>query len=1037
MAITKRKVGFIAKSAVAACVPLALVFAVQTGLYSYKEYVDQFLGSGEKHVVSSNGLDGNYINYSTKSQAEALANAQAVTKQSSDEGMILLKNKNNALPLASSEKLTLLGYYGWHHNQAGGEDPDQENRGTKGYSLYRGLEKKFSCNPYIRYQSNSSVIKYTDSCPGTSDYFGSNGDIAENQVESKLNQYADSYNEYNTAVITLKRNSGEGNDQTIKMGASENERTGLTINRAEMELIDYANKHFSKVIILINSANTMELGFLDENDPNMTESGGRTYYKDPYSNKEIDVTNIVGAFWVGCCGNQAGLSIADLFDGTVNPSGHTPDIYARDLTKDPTYQNFGSYKYSNSTALNSYAQASYFVEYEEDIYIGYRYHETAAAEAAKNNYEGYNYDNAVVYPFGYGKSYTTFTQEYATTPVYNAETESFTFQVKVTNTGSKAGKGVAQIYVNVPYANGQVEKAHVVLGGFAKTEVLAPDASETVTIEVKKDYFTSYDYITEKAYLLDAGDYNFYLAYDELGSHSWATIDAEADATEKAKRLYTYNQANKVVYNAEHGKRVTDKIVATNIMDDETNYKFKSTYGAATVGDGYIHNFTRSDFKGSFPTAPDNADYILSDARAKEQIARYNVWADSEQNGVDEQGNPITEMPKTNVDKTNYNLAEMRGVPFDDPKWDDFIDQFTVESMAYMFSNGGWQAPADTDNGVPKSWDTDSPYGYYGAQLTINNVNCFYVGGPMLAATFNTKLAKEVGEAFAEEAWWQKQTDGAPITGLYGFGMNQHRSAFGGRNYEYYSEDPVLCGKIGMSEASGCSEKGMVVYMKHFVLNDQETNRQANGYCAWVNEQAYREVYLRGWEIYMKEATMSINYYAYDEATDSYKMATTTMPAATGIMTCYNRVGATYGGASVSINGILRNEWNFRGTVLTDAGGEPDTYMTTDLALRRGQNLTLCNNGTQGLYDTESKTAVWWLKNSTKYLLYNKANSNIVVGLAPGDYIYYDMAPWQVGVIVAWVVAGLIAAAAVTLDVLVCLDKITLKEKAKRDEFDY
>lgn len=269
--------------------------------------------------------------------------------------------------------------------------------------------------------------------------------------------------------------------------------------------------------------------------------------------------------------------------------------------------------------------------------------------------------------------------------------------------------------------------------------------------------------------------------------------------------------------------------------------------------------------------------------------------------------------------------------------------------------------------------------------------------------------------------------------------MNQHRSAFGGRNYEYYSEDPVLCGKIGMSEASGASSKGLIVYMKHYVMNDQELHRQDNGYCSWVNEQAFREVYLRAWEIYMKEAKMDVKYYEANEETGEYEMKTKEMSAATGIMTCYNRIGATYGGASVSINGILRAEWNFTGTVLTDAGGEPDTYMTTDLALRRGQNLTLTNNGTQGLYDTESKTAVWWLKNSTKYLLYNKANSNILMGLAlaPGDYIFYDMSPWQIGIIVGWVIIGLIAVAVIVLDILIFKNILKIKEKAKKSKSEY
>ena len=999
---------------VIACVLLALMIAVTCIMYSMPEYMNQFFGTGKAHTVSSSGLETDYIEYKTNNKEEALEYAQKMTQTTAEEGIVMLKNENKTLPLASDKKLTILGYYSWHNNMSGGEDPAT----TEGaISIGQGLENAF--------ETNSAVNDIYDAAKGEVDI-------------SALEAVSETFKEYSTAVVTIKRNSGEGNDQVTDSGASEYHRTGLSLNNAELALIDFACDNFENVIVVINAANTMELGFLDPDDPNMSQGT----YTDPYSKQQYNFSKITAALWAGCCGSQGGTALARILKGEVNPSGHTPDIYARYLRNDPTYVNFGDFKYSNSASFNSYATNSYFVEYEEGIYIGYRYHETAAKEAAEGNYSGYDYDKEVVYPFGYGLSYTTFTQEYAEEPVYDEETQTYTFRVKVTNTGSAAGKGVAQIYVNVPYEDGQAEKAHVVLGGFAKTNVLDANGgdndSETVTIEIKRDYFSSYDYKNEKAYVLDAGDYNFYLASDTLGSHSWTAVDA-MDEEEKSKYLWTDTISDKIVFDEDGaGKRLTDEKVATNVMDDETNYKFKD-YDKGSAGDGFAHNFSRRDFKASFPTAPTGDDFVLTDDRALKQIGKYDVWADSEQNGVDEDGNAITEMPEVNVDETSYTLADMRGVDIDDPKWDDFINQFTVDSMAYMFSNGGWQAPADEENGVPKTWDTDSPYGYYGHSLTISGVNKWYCGAPMVAATFNVVLAKELGEAFGEEAYWQKQTDGAPITGLYGFGMNQHRSAFGGRNYEYYSEDPVLCGKIGMSEASGASSKGLIVYMKHYVMNDQELHRQDNGYCSWVNEQAFREVYLRAWEIYMKEAKMDVKYYEANEETGEYEMKTKEMSAATGIMTCYNRIGATYGGASVSINGILRAEWNFTGTVLTDAGGEPDTYMTTDLALRRGQNLTLTNNGTQGLYDTESKTAVWWLKNSTKYLLYNKANSNILMGLAlaPGDYIFYDMSPWQIGIIVGWVIIGLIAVAVIVLDILIFKNILKIKEKAKKSKSEY
>lgn len=276
-----------------------------------------------------------------------------------------------------------------------------------------------------------------------------------------------------------------------------------------------------------------------------------------------------------------------------------------------------------------------------------------------------------------------------------------------------------------------------------------------------------------------------------------------------------------------------------------------------------------------------------------------------------------------------------------------------------------------------------------------------------------------------------KQEDGQPITGIYGYGLNMHRSAFGGRNYEYYSEDPILAGKFAAAESAAASEKGLIVFMKHYALNDQETNRQNNGYCAWCDEQTFREVYNRGWEIYMKESKRDVNYYGLDE-NGEVALLTTEMTGATGIMTCYNRIGGIYGGASNVINQILRDEFGFTGTVLTDAGGEPNTYMTTDLALRRGQNLTLSNNGTNGLYDTESATAVHWLKQSTQYLLFNKANSNCVMGMAPGAVISYGTSPWRIVLACIWVLTAAFVVFNAVQITRIATGKLEVKEKAAK-----
>ena len=991
----------IAYMATAGGVALALMAGVTIAANVQSNNLDLLLGRGKQHIQKNGDLTAEYIDFTYETQEEALKNAQDMTQLTAEEGMTLLKN-DNALPLAADEGVTVLGYYSWHNNMSGGEDPAT----TAGaVSLGKGIETLFG-------------DKFNTA---TRDLYAANGVSAdfENPAAS-LASAESTFASFPTAIITIKRNSGEGNDQSLNTGAKEQNRSGLVISTAELKLIDYASKHFNKVIIVVNSANAMELGWLGgylngTRDDNMSADG---IYTDPYKTSEkYDFSKVKGAIWAGCCGSQGGKALARILKGQVNPSGHLVDTYVRDLRKDPTYQNFGSYVYDNSDELDSYQDETFFVEYEEGIYVGYRYYETAAVEASKGNYAGFDYDKQVVYPFGYGLSYTTFSQEFAETPSFDKATNEYTFKVKVTNTGSVAGKGVSQIYVNAPYT-GQLEKAHVVLGGFGKTQILEPNASEVLEIKINRDYFTSFDYKGEKAYVLEAGDYNFYLSDN---AHSWASIDKLESGKDKV--LWTDKLDSKLVFtDKKDGKRPTDLVEAVNKEDEELNYMF-ADYTEKDQGEGYAINFTRSNFTASFPVKPFDDDMELTNDLAKKYVARYDVWAD--------ENNPIKEMPEVNTDVTNYTLSSMRGVDWDDPKWDDYMNQFTKEKMVEMVTNGGWNEKADEENGVPESYDADSPYGYYAAALKIKNINKWYCGDPMVAATFNVELAKKVGDAFGEEAHANYLAGGSLITGIYGYGLNMHRSAFGGRNYEYYSEDGVLAGKMAAAEASGASEKGLIVFMKHYALNDQETNRQKNGYCAWVNEQAFREVYLKGWELYMKEAKMEVKYYAQKgEALDT-ELSTKTMSAATGIMTCYNRIGATWGGASVSLHGILRDEFGFTGTAITDAGGQKNTYMTSDFMLRRGGHLTLTNNGTDGLYDIDSPTAVYYLKDATKHILFNKANSNCVQGIAPGDSIWYDMSPWKVGLIVAWAAIGALAVADGIYIGMISTGKVGVKEIAE------
>lgn len=920
---------------------MILVIVATIVMNMYDSVVSQVLGYGEMVVsgADNSDLDGEYYIYEAGSTDESLEYAQETTQEIVSEGTVLLQN-NESLPLQSGAKVTLLGYYALHPNMSGGEDP-RETEGA--YCFDDGFEK-------AGMQVNPDTIKF---------YEGMTTEPTIDQYTSELEAH---YNEYSdAAVVVIKRNSGEGSDQARSV-AEDNGRTGMSISSTELDLLEYACGHFDNVIVIINSSNAMELGF--------TEGGS---YTDKYTGKTYDFKNLKAALWVGGCGSQGPVAVGQILQGEVNPSGHLVDTYVRDLTKDPTYNNFGDYAYTNAADAGSYADESYFVEYEEGIYFGYKYYETAAYEASQGNYEGFDYDTEVVYPFGYGLSYTSFDMEYASTPEFDSETNEYTFEVNITNTGDAAGKGVAQVYVNAPYKEGGIEKSHVLLAGYAKSGILEPGAAETVTISVNRDYITSYDYKVNKCYVWEAGDYNFYLMSD---AHDWVNIDNSDE-----KHCWTESTAADIVYN-EDNKRASDETAAVNAFDDELNWKFTN---AEESSEGYCTDFSRADFKGSFPTAPVGNDYV-ADEYTLATLKKYDPTAESEQTAE--------EYPTTDSTETSLQLADMRGVDYNDELWDTYMNQFSVDSMYNMFRNGGWVEQGDAVNGVPESYDLDGPYGFFSHANPPENTNKWYQAAPVLAATYNTELARKMGDSIAEEAQTQS-VNGKIFTGWYGPGANTHRSAFGGRNYEYFSEDAILSGTMAAEECSAASEKGLITFLKHYVLNDQETNRQNNGYCCWVNEQALREGYIRGFEIYAKEATMTVNYYADEDDDGTMELTSKEMPAATGIMTAYNRVGAVWAGASDAVSVVLRQECGFVGTSLTDAGGGADHYMNTDLGIRTGgTDLMLATNTT--LTDSQSPTAVTAIRNAAKTILYNKANSNCMIGLVPGGEISYTTATWKI-----------------------------------------
>lgn len=648
--------------------------------------------------------------------------------------------------------------------------------------------------------------------------------------------------------------------------------------------------------------------------------------------------------WVGSPGQTGFNALGNILNGTVNPSGRTADIYPADFTKDPTFVNFGFNQYSNIDKNNAIGNA-YFVHHEEGIYIGYRYYETAAAEGF------INYDEAVVYPFGYGLSYTSFDWEVVEQQLGDVDDE-ITIDVKVTNTGDTySGKEVVQLYYSAPYYDGGIEKSEVVLGDFAKTSLLAPGESETVTLTFAVEEMASYEYKNEKAYVLDAGDYEILI---QNNSHELKEgIDA-----------IVYNVKDTIVYSGEN-HRASDQVEVTNQFDDV------NAYFTDVATEGKILNMSRSDFGGTFPTAPTAADRTADEAII-EGFQAY-VAADHV--------NPDEEMPITGADN-GLQLIDLRGIDYNDPAWEVLVDQVKPEEVLKVIMDGAYNTKAIESVGKPATVDLDGPAGI--SSFMGDTHGTAYPSAVVIASTYNTDLIYGLGEMVGEEALQ------LGVNGWYAPAMNTHRSPFAGRNFEYYSEDPVLGGKIATACVSGASSKGLYTFIKHFALNDQETNRVNNGVSTWANEQAMREIYFKQFELPVKNSTMTLKYFA----DDSGELAEKEMNGSTAIMSSFNRIGSTWaGGSEALMQNVLRNEWGFEGVAISDFNLYD--YMYANQGIMAGTDYYITFASMKTIEDTTSATVINDLKKSAHRLMYTVANSNAMNNIVPGTTISYKMATWR------------------------------------------
>ncbi len=958
------------------CFLLVVVIVANVLIFSMFQTLFNFAFGGPE-AVYADGVTAMYPATKSSNKQEAFQRANEMNIALEEEGAVLLKNEN-ALPLKKNAKVSVFGKnsvnlsYG-SSGSSGGDISDAK-------TLYDGLaEAEFECNPTLKAfyedtkrsgpvrEANSSDLDTGDS-------------VMVATAETPQSRYTDdvknSYAQYNdAAIVVITRIGGEGWDlpRTMKgmEGARKDDDHYLQLDQNETDLLKaVCEADFEHVIVLLNIPSTMEAGFLTDPD----------YYA--YQSK------IDACLWMGFPGREGTVAIGRILSGEVNPSGHTADTWGADFTKDPTYRNFGDNNVAGGDKYNNVVNPEtginyYFVDYEEGVYVGYRYYETRAAQyggaieaIGEETYENGEdwYEDAVVYPFGYGLSYTTFEwsvrDDSALRNVTIEKGKKYTIKVDVTNTGSTyAGKDVVQLYVNAPYTSGGIEKPYVVLAGFAKTDIIQPQETKTVEITIDPYYFASYDYADKNkngimGYELEGGDYNLFISHN---SHDHEFTVPFSVAT------------GGIAYEEDP---VTGEYIENRYTD----------YGPWPSSDAQLSTvLSRNDWSGTFPDSPTDAERNLEIEGG--QSIKDDLLASGHNNFTDFEA---LEMPSFEVKGSGLTFRDFLPaeapeeetyepiVDYYDERWEDFLDMCSVNEMKSLLYYAAYETAAMSSVGVPMTKMYDGPTGFtnFANEGAVYDV-ATYCSEPVVASTWNAELVEEFGETMGEEGIWGNAKSGMPYTGIYAPGANIHRSPFGGRCGEYFSEDSLLSGKMAAAEIRGLQKKGVVAAIKHFAANEQETHRSINGDSSWLTEQSLREIYLRPFEIAVKEGK------------------------ARAVMSSFNRIGTRWtGGDYRLLTEILRDEWGFKGFVVSDFNTCPE-YMHAEQMAYAGGDLNLATvmyNG-QDWCNSSDKADLIILRQSVKNVLYTLVNSNAM----NGEVIGYKMAPWQIVTIVidCVVVAGL------------------------------
>lgn len=854
-----------------------------------------------------------------------VSKANELAKDVQSEAVTLLKNDDSNLPL-SGKKVNVFGW-GSTNPVYGGTGSGSMSKQYKTVSLLDGMKQ-------AGLKTNTELSKlYADYRKDRPEVgmFAQDWTLPEvpaKQYSDKLVSDAKDFSD--EAVVVLTRVGGEGADLPTDMKAK-----GITYKNNSKDYDDF-QKGESFLQLSKTERDMIDLVTSNFKKVTLVYNGANTFQFDFLN----DYPQIQSVVWCPPAGQTGFSALGEVLAGETNPSGKTSDTFLKDLTKSVSYNNFGKFEYTNMADKaakykgftgDDVTAIPGFVNYSEGIYVGYKFYETASDEGL------INYDDTVAFPFGYGLSYTSFDQKLDSVKYKGGKV---TVTATVTNTGDKAGKDVVEVYYNPPYTDGGIEKASKNLAGFEKTKELQPGESQKVTVKFDDDDMASYDYKGAKAYVLEKGDYDI-----SIQSDSHHVIDHKAITVKDT-----------VTYDSDSNTHNGDKTVATNQFDD-------------VAGD--VTYLSRADHFANYKeatAAPTN--FKMSD-KAKETF--YNN-SNYDPKKFDKDSD---KMPTTGA-KNGLKLSDMYGKDYDDADWDKLLDQLTFDDMDNLIANGGYGTQALKSVGKIQLTDADGP-----ASLNNNFTGVGSIGFPAstaFACTWNKDLAKQFGEMIGDMA------HDMHVAGWYAPAMNIHRNAFSGRTFEYFSEDSLLSGVMASSEISGAKSKGVYSFMKHFALNDQETKR-TEMLCTWTNEQAMREIYLKPFEMSVKEG------------------------GAQAVMSSFNYIGNTYAGAdSALLQTVLRGEWGFKGFVLTDYFGGYG-YQNADQEVRAGNDSMLATTKITNHITDKSATSVKAMRQAAHNILYTAANSWQYANGEPKVAIPI----WKTAMYVAW---GVVAVLVIGLEFL-------------------